>query len=419
MKVASFVLLLISNLLFTGCSKQLHQSTSTQEQSVVMPIQVPKVIAQNMSGFTFNFFKELQSTQSDSDNIFVSPLSLHMDLGMLLNGAAGNTYNQMTNALQLQNLSLAEVDSAYQTLLQDLPKADKQVQLGLYNSIWYRNSFSVEPNYMEQLKNYFDATIQGLPFVSSDADIINNWASDKTNGKIKNVIDKTDITAHSIMFLLNALYFKGNWSTQFDKSKTKDYTFHLENGNTKQVKMMMNTDTFHYSFTDNYKAIRLPYGNGQFSMFIILPNTGNTIADILNSMNASEWNNLQNNINIGKVQIGLPRFEISNYNINLINTLQKMGVTDLFSSSSADLTKINSNALSLELYVNLLKQFTYLNVDEQGTEAAAVTVGGIVTTSMPFPSPSIICDHPFGLIISERTSNTILFMGRIMNPNSQ
>lgn len=421
MKIASFALLLMGNLLFVGCSKQLHQSTSPQQQSAVMPIQVPEVVAQNMSGFAFNFFKNLQSTQPDSDNIFVSPLSLHMDLGMLLNGASGDTYNQMKNALQLQNLSLDNVDSTYQTLLQDLPKADEQVQFGLYNSVWYRNSFSVEPNYIEQLKNYFDVTVQGLPFISSDADIINNWASDKTNGKIKNVIDKTEITPESIMFLLNALYFKGNWSTRFDKNATKDYTFHLENGSTKQVKMMMHTDTFHYNFTSNYKAIRLPYGNGQFSMTIILPNDGNKIADILNSMDESQWNNLQNEMNVGegKMQIGLPRFKISNYNVNLITTLQKMGIIDLFTPGSADLTKINNNAISLGLYVNLLKQLTYLNVDEQGTEAAAITVGGVVVTSMPFPPPSIICDQPFGLIISECTSNTILFMGRIMNPDSQ
>lgn len=419
MKKSSLSVCIIGSLLLWGCAKQLHPSDSAGQNSPIMQINIPSTVSQNMSGFSFSFFKNLQSVQLDSVNIFVSPLSLHMDLGMLLNGSSGNTYSQIANALQSQNLSLGAIDTTYKTLLQDLPIADKQVQLGLFNSLWYRNSFSVEPNYIDQLKDYFEAKVDGLPFVSSDADVINQWASDKTNGKITDVVDKKEITLMSVMFLLNALYFKGNWSVQFDKNNTKDYTFYLGSGATKQVKMMMNTDTFHYRFMDHYEAIRLPYGNGQFSMTVILPNEGYKIGDILSSMDENQWGNLQNSMNVGKVQVGLPRFKISAYKVNLIPAMQKMGITDLFSQNSADLTKINSRARALGLYVDLLKQFTYLNVDEQGTEAAAVTVGGAVATSMPLPPPSIICDHPFGIIISEHTSNTILFMGRIMNPASE
>jgi serpin B len=192
----------------------------------------------------------------------------------------------------------------------------------------------------------------------------------------------------------------------------------LENGATKQVQMMQQTNAFAYTATNTYSAIRLPYGNGQFSMTILLPNAGNKIADVMNNFTANDWNIFQQDSLKTYLRVGLPRFTVPAYEVNLISTLQQMGVTDAFSPLLADFANMSPAAVGGLVFINIAQQNTYLNVDETGTEAAAVTtVGGGMTA--PPPPPSFICDHPFGIIISENTSNTILFMGRIMNPQSE
>jgi serpin B len=194
--------------LFSACSK----SSDKPKVSPVMNISISPEVAQNTSNFAFNFFNALQQTQPDTATIFVSPLSLHMDLGMLLNGAAGNTYTQLQNAMALNGLSIDEINQAYQTLLQDLPKADAQVQLTLANSMWYLNNFQVEVSYSNTLKNYFQADICPSSFGQATADSINQWAYKNTNGKINLKLTQRDIE-EEIMMLLNALYFKGDWAS--------------------------------------------------------------------------------------------------------------------------------------------------------------------------------------------------------------
>lgn len=402
-----------SCLLFLACTK--NADTSKKDTSPVMNIGISPKVSENTSDFAFNFFLALQKERPDTGNIFVSPLSLHMDMGMLLNGAAGNTYTQLQNALALNGLSIDEINKAYQTLLQDLPNADKQVQLDLANSMWYNNDFSVLPSYTGILKNYFQSSAYASLFGTGAVDSINRWASDNTYGKINHIIDNID--GYEVMFLLNALYFKGQWASQFDKKATKLQTFTLENGNTKQIEMMSQENAFAYQSKVTYSAIRLPYGNGQFSMTILLPAKGNKIEEVMNGFTVSDWNSFQQDTSKVKVNVELPRFQISLDSTDLIPVLKTMGATDLFNPDLSDLSKINADAKLRRLYVNILKQFTYLKVDEVGTEAAAVTIGGIAGTSVEMPPP-FICDHPFGIIISENTSNTILFMGRIMNPLS-
>lgn len=400
--------------LFACCNKNV--SSETPKVNAVMNINISPQVAQNTSNFAFNFFKALQQTQSDTTTIFVSPLSLHMNLGMLLNGAGGNTYVQLQNALGLNGLSIDEINKAYQTLLQDLPNADSKVQLALANSMWYKNTFSILADYSNTLKNYFRAGAYPSLFEQATVDSINQWASDHTNKKIPHIL--TSIEDKQRMFLLNALYFKGNWSSQFDKSKTIPQIFTLANGTTKQVQMMSQENNFTYSSNKTYSIIRLPYGNGQFSMTILLPQNGNKIEDVMNNFSANDWNTFQGDSLKSKVDVRLPRFAIPLYDVDLISTLHAMGATDAFNFYLANLSKIDSTAVNGKLYVNLLKQFTYLNVDEVGTEAAAVTITGVAVNSLQ-PIQLFTCDHPFGIIISENTSNTILFMGRIMNPQSK
>lgn len=405
---------LIGALAFTGCSKGLH-SGGSEKEAPVKTISISPKIATNVNNFSFDFLHQMQKAAAENENFFVSPLSLHMDLGMVLNGANGTTYEEMFQMLGLDGSSIGEVNAAYHTLLEELPEADPKVQLGLYNSIWYRNTWNFKQDFLSEMKKSFDATVTPLDFKPEDNKYINEWASDKTNGRITKVLDP--IQPENVMFLVNALYFKGKWSSQFKKDATKAAEFHLEDGNNKQVQMMYQKNSFERYMGSDYSAVRLPYGNGQFAMTIILPAEGQKLDEVLKGLDANGWEALKGKMVKGGVRIGLPRFTIPAYEIKLNSVLENMGMKAAFDDNAADLSKMADIGGS-QLYVSFVKQNTFLKVDEEGTEAAAVTTTGISTTSVTIP-PSIICDHPFGIIISEKTSNTILFMGKIMNPDSE
>jgi len=379
----------------------------------VHTVQIPARISAGTNDFAFDFFKNLQESEKADGNLFVSPLSLHMALGMLLNGAENETAAEILKTLKMEGVSLADLNAAYKTLLNDMPVADSKVTLGLANSVWYKNTFQVETDFKNVLNKSFNAEVTGLEFNKTALDKINQWASDKTNGKIKKVLDQLD--PNSVMFLLNALYFKGDWAAKFDSKNTQDKAFHLQTGTDKNVKMMYNNGDYAAVSTDKYLAAKLPYGNGQFEMTVLLPQAGTSITDLLSSFKTEDWTKIQSITGKGKVNVGLPRFKLD-YSIQLNKTLEKMGLSRVF-TNSAEFGKISKSTQTL---VSLVKQDTYLGIDEKGTEAAAVTVIGMLATNAGPTEPlQIICDRPFGIIISEKTSNTILFMGRIMNPDSK
>jgi serine protease inhibitor len=393
---------------FAGCT---HDDISAVDK--VRPVTIPASVSSGTTTFAFDFFKNLQDTQPAGDNLFVSPLSLHIALGMLLNGAQNETADQILKALKMEGVSMEDLNKAYNTLMTELPAADSKVKLGLANSLWYRSGFQVETSFQDILKQSFKAEVTGLEFNNAALDKINQWASNKTNGKIKKVLDK--ISADQIMFLMNALYFKGDWSNKFDAGKTVDTPFRLESGSDKTVKMMFKEADFKGTEVEKYKAVQLPYANGQFNMTLIIPKGENTVAQIASGLTATEWNDLQTKrLLIRKSKVGLPRFTM-NYSAQLNSTLKKMGINKVFS----DAAELNKIAITGGLMVDFVKQDAYLGIDESGTEAAAVTTIGIVLTSAGPEIPQYICNRPFLLVISEKTSNTILFMGRIMNPDSK
>lgn len=379
----------------------------------VNPVEIPAAVSNGTTSFAFDFIHALQKTQPAEENLFVSPLSLHMALGMLLNGAEKETADEIQKALKMDAVALADLNAAYKTLINDLPVADSKVSLGLANSVWYRNDFSVENDFQSVLKNSFESEVTGLPFDNAAKDRINKWASDNTNGKIKQVIDQ--IKPDHVMFLLNALYFKGDWKTRFDAKKTKDAAFKLESGQSKNVRMMYAEADFEVGAGLNYNAVRLPYANGQFNMTLIIPKGQNTVDEVLKGITGEGWTKLNNGMAKQGITVGLPKFTLD-YSAQLKETLQGMGIKRAFEEDNAQLGKINKLK---QLYVDFVKQDAYLGVDEQGTEAAAVTTIGIGLTSAGPEPARYICDRPFGLIIRENTSNTILFMGRIKNPESK
>jgi serpin B len=408
LKTSMLVPVMMAGLLL-GC-----ESEGVNPPNAIRPVLIPENIAAGTNNFAFDFFHKLQETKGAGDNLFVSPLSLHVALGMLLNGAENETAQEILKTLKMEGVSIADLNKAYKTLIEELPNADSKVNLGLANSIWYRSGFRVENDFQTVMKNSFQADVTGLSFDNAAKDRINQWASDKTNGKIKKVLD--EISPDHVMFLLNALYFKGDWKSTFDVKDTRDEAFKLENGSQKQVKMMHVKSDFKVAHGSDYSAVQLPYANGQFSMTLLIPTGNNTVGSVLSKLTAQEWSELQSTrLTTTGVEVGLPRFTFE-YSSKLNTILNKLGINSAF-LDNAQFGKISKSTATK---VDFVKQDTYLGVDEKGTEAAAVTSIGMELTSVgPGVTPKLICDRPFALIISEQTSNTILFMGRMMNPDSK
>ncbi len=368
---------------------------------------IPATFAEQTSEFAFDFLKKHNAEEKADKNYFVSPLSLHIALGMLLNGTDTKTKEEIQKSLRVSS-DLAVTNGIYKDLMEGLPNADPKVTNTIANSVWYRNTFSVEKSFLDVLKASFNAQTYAEDFNNSaTVGKINNWASDNTNGKIKKVIEQIE-PAH-VMFLMNALYFKGDWKIPFKVENTRDENFAGTTG-TKSVKMMSMQEKVKYAKRSNYQALELAYGGGNYVMTIILPEGKTSVGEIINTMSASEWKSLNTTLAEQKVIVGLPKFTVE-YETNLNSVLSKMGMPTMF-TDLADLSKISPPAGKLK--VGFVKQNTFVAVDEKGTEAAAVTTIGVELTSMPI-LPEFICNRPFAFFISEKQSNTILFAGKIVN----
>jgi len=382
---------------------------STQPDSTAGGLRVSAPFATQTTDFAFDLLKRVNEQEKREVNTFVSPLSLHIALGMLLNGANGQTAQEIQKTLKLDAQTLTEANQTYANLMENLPGIDPKVKLTLGNSVWYRNNFTVETAFQDVLRQRFKAEVTPLDFTSPTAkDRINQWASDQTNGKIKTVIK--EIKPEHVLFLLNALYFKGDWKTQFKTEKTVDMPFKLLSGGTKPVKMMRMNMPLRRIFRPTYTAFELPYANGNFAMTVLLPNANSSADALINTLNTAEWTAVQKGMTEGAIDIGLPRFTLE-YEIGLNDVLSKMGMPTVF-TDAANLSGINKNR---GLKVDFVKQNTFVAVDEKGTEAAAVTSIGVVVTSLP---ASYLCDRPFVIMIHEKISGTVLFMGKIVHPQT-
>ena len=385
-------------------------SSVTPTPDTVVPtgeLRVSAPFAEQTTQFAFDLAKRITKKEGMDKNVFVSPLSLHIALGMVLNGANAQTAQEIQKTLNLDAQTLADANRTYQNLMENLPATDKKVTLQLANSLWYRNTFEVATTFQDVLKQTFRAEVSAQDF-NSPATVgnINAWASKNTNGKIPKVIDA--IQPNNVMFLLNALYFKGDWKEQFLTTNTVDAPFKLASGAEKTVRMMRQETNLRRAFRPGYLAFELPYGSDKFAMTVLLPAQNSTADALLTGLTGTDWIQLQKDMTPSKMDIGLPRFTL-NYEIMLNDILGEMGMPTAF-TDRADFTKMNPKG---GLALSFVKQNTFVAVDEKGTEAAAVTSVGVVTTAF---NPPTLCDRPFVFVIHEKTSGTVLFVGKIADP---
>jgi serine protease inhibitor len=408
MKIKLLALSILLILGTVGCQKD-ESGPNHEPKAFKLPANASAVI-NNSNDFGINLFEKTASVEQG--NLMLSPLSASAALTMILNGCNGNTYTQIQQMLGYEGMTIADINATYKSLVDQLLSADPEVKLAIANAIWYRQGFDVKPPFLATMSTAFSAHVEGLDFsLPSALTTMNKWASDNTFGKIPKVLD--EISPYAVMFLMNALYFKGTWTYQFDKEKTTAENFYLEDGTTTSVSMMHAKYRALVYNTSNYSAIELNYGRTNFSMIVIVP--AGTLANFYENFSASDWNSLTTSFsssgNQPEYEISLPLFKFT-YEKQLNDQLKSLGMVDAFDSILADLSGISD----AEIYVSFVKQNTFIDVNEEGTEAAAVTTIGIEVTSMP-DNYSFKVDKPFVFAIRERTTNTILFIGKVVNPS--
>jgi len=393
-------------LLTIGCTGQNDPLPIPEDaKPIVLRVGLEKRVTQD-NEFAFNLFKKTIETSGET-NVFVSPLSVSIALGMTWNGAKGQTKTEMETALKMTGLSATDINDYYKIMQSTLPAIDPTTKLSLANSIWYRTGFQVKTDFLQINTNYFNAEVREIDFAQAWAkDTINNWCARKTNNLIPTVLD--EIPDNAVMYLINAVYFKGIWRKQFDTKKTFETDFTNEAKQSVKVNMMYQKETFNYTQDDNAQYLDMPYGNKAFSMTVILPNEGKTTTDLLNSLTVDSWKNTLQSMKEQEIDVYMPRFKTKNkflLNDELKNMGMKLAFEDL-----ADFTNIADD----DLLISKVIHDTYVEVTEKGTEAAAVTVVEIITTSMPL-NPVFRVNKPFIYIIREKSTGVILFIGKMGN----
>ena len=408
-KPASLLLLMFFLSVLISCDKEKDNIIEIDPDEKTNPVENlsdPRIksIVKSDNTFGFKIFKEI--AKGKDENICISPLSISMCLSMLYNGAKAETKKEMEETLELMGLSVMDVNKSYRALIDSLITNDPKVLFEIANSIWSSKNFDVENEFIRRNEVYFDAEVNELDFSDPTAvDIINNWVSDKTHQKIETIVKGLDPS--TLMALINVIYFKGTWLFEFDPDDTYDGLFILNNGERIDVPKMRQQEDFNFLYNDLFSSVELLYGSGNFSMHILLPKNNYNVDDIIDSLNNESWNQWINEyVKIENRKIYIPKFKFE-YEKIINNDLRMLGM-DLAFTPSADFSGINKN---IPLLVSVVKHKTFIEVNEEGTEAAAVTI--ILTWGS---SPGYSVNKPFIFIIKERKTNAILFMGKVMNP---
>lgn len=365
--------------------------------------------AQLGNSFAFDFIDRINAFETK--DYIISPLSMQFLLGMILDGSKGQTADEICNVL---GYGAGEVDAVNEyclSMLEQLPKLDKQTKLSIANAIFVNNKYPLLDSYKGTVGKYFKAEVSNLDFTNSNSSLktINNWCNKQTNGMIPKVLEK--VTPDAIAYLLNALYFKSRWTVPFSKSDTSNENFTTGAGRQKKVPMMKARKIYPYGECETFQALKIPYGNGAFNMLVLLPAEGKTISDVTASLKTMDWSGFVNSMSaFREVDLWLPRFEIEKYEIELNDILSTMGMPAAFNPGLADFSAMSKYAA----YLSLVKQDAAIKVDEDGSEAAAVSIAEIRYGSTGINLGPIVfhADRPFLYLITETSTNAILFAGR-------
>ena len=397
-------------LLLLSCNKV---ETETQVTNIPNSEKSATIVAAD-NQFGFELFKKVNASVEVPKNTMISPLSVSLALAMLYNGAEGDTKAQMQEMLHKAGLTPDDLNQSYKDLVAGLTSHDPKVELSISNAIYYRNDFNVKNSFITTNQNYYQAEVNGLDFTKEAETLstVNGWVNTHTKGKIDKIIEQ--VKPESVMYLLNAIYFNGEWTYRFDPTHTYDHPFVKEDNTTVQVPMMSIENPFNYLSNSDFELLEMPYGGGKYSMLIFLPQDGKTINEVISQLNPESLNGWLEQMTEVEKEVYLPKFEFK-FDNSLVDELNALGMTDAFNDARANLKGISEQA---DLVVSEVMHKTYIKVDERGTEAAAVTGITIDVTSVG-PDLSFRADHPFVFAIREKDTQAILFIGKVMDPNQQ
>src|SRR5215475_3494599 len=369
-------------------------------------------LASASNAFGFDLFQRLRR-EAANKNVFFSPLSVTVALAMTYNGAAGATKNAMARTLKIEGMNHAELNTASTELLKALKSSDPKIELAIANSLWARAGVKFNDAFLARNRQFYGAEIASLDFSDPQSvATINRWVNAGTKGKISQIIDRID--PQQVMFLINAVYFKGQWQKRFEKTLTKEQPFHLPGGQQAPVPMMAQSGNYLYHRGDKFQAVSLPYGKGGVSLYLFLPNQGSSLDEFLKGFSFQKWEEWINNFKDTPGDVQLPRFKLD-YEKTLNDSLKAMGMGVAFNKREADFSGIRPER---DLYISDVKHKAVVEVNEEGTEASAVTSIGVAATSVQQPRErfTFVADRPFLMAIRDSQTGAILFMGAVTEP---
>jgi serine protease inhibitor len=375
------------------------------------PVQTNSVSA-SFNRFGFELFRQLRVASSQIDaNIFISPLSVGMVLSMVYNGAANETARAFSSVLHFDGKTPDQINREILELRQQLKSHDPGLELLVANSLWYRQNVKFEESFLARNREFFDAEIAPLDFGSPQAlSRINGWVSTNTKGKIPKIVDQ--IGRDHVMFLINAVYFKGQWKNKFDPTNTKNEDFHLANGSKKQVPMMARAGSYVYRRGERFEVVTLPYAGDKVAMTVVLPEKGLPLTELLKQLDAGKWDDLFQRSSSSPGSVKLPRFKLT-YESKLNDALKALGLGVAFDGAKADFTGMRKVR---DLVISEVKHKTFVEVNEEGTTAAAATSAAIGVTSVRQQPFEFVADRPFLVVLRNVGTASVLFVGAINNP---
>jgi len=402
MKKNKILILSFSIIVFMSCNTDSDET----EQSFKSIPKSEKIIKAN-NKFAFSIFKEIAKEETKA-NYMISPVSASLALGMVQNGAKSETLNAFNQVFNYGDASLNEINTVNQNIINHLTENTLGSTFSIANSLWIDNNFQVKEDFIKLNKLFYNAEVQNIDFKNPNSvNIINNWVSDKTQEKIPTIIE--GIPSSMVMYAINALYFKSDWKYTFDPEDTTLKSFYINTDRTKEVEMMNMTQDLLYLKNDIFSSILLPYKNDKYNMVILLPNVDKSIKEIVSIMDEKHWNEWRNQYTKERVSFSLPKFSFS-YEKMFNKALQNLGLGIAF-TNRADFSGISNTATR----ISFVLQKTYIEVNEQGTEAAAVTAVGVGTTSIGLDY-KLVLNRPFLFLITEKTTQAISFIGKIGSP---
>ena len=403
-----------------GEAKQVVNMLSDPQPIQLAPEQ--RIFANDNNQFTLRFLKTVNDVDQSGKSFIYSPLSITYVLGMVNDAAEGETERELEQTLGFHEGGIQAVNDYCKKLIDGLPKVDEKVTLNIANAIFLNKDYTLKPQFEQDMQTYYNAKAEALDFsASSTLNHINGWCNEKTNGMIPTILDEVD--PMMVSYLLNAIYFKADWASKFDQKNTKEETFTTEKGSTTLPLMHQNV-LISYLKTNSYSAVILPYGSGLWNMTVLLPEKGKTTDDVIKEMtqssilNSPGWCETGGNYFEGyEVDLKLPRFETSSdtdlLEGGLVRLMQKMGIKLAFDSYYAEIP----NMCDRPVYIDMMRQKAKIKVNEEGSEAAAVTVVGVKNEStvqepIKYPKATFHANRPFVYVIRESSSGVILFVGK-------